>query len=557
MKKKVSTILIVVFLLVIAVIGYFSFEYIRENKPNDEVISSEELFGVSGDEIAIMYNNSLQEIRGIYENEQIYLPLTWVQDYLNDKFYRDDSCRCIIYTLPDQICYYDTSSVGSSGKPLILADAGDIYLSAALVNAYTDITCTAFTDSGAKRVFIEDIWDSYTTAKISKQTVLRTGKSIKQRGITDLTEGAVVRILRDYETTPDSDTDSTDKPWCRILTGDGFTGYVAKNLLSDFETVTPVSTFNAPVYTHLHMAEPIVLAWHQVTNMTANGSLASALKDAAPVNVISPTWFSLTDNEGNMSSLVSDDYIAQAHEMGLQVWALVDNFSPDIDSETILKNSAARNNIITTLTETAVSHGIDGINVDFERLPESAGEAFVEFIRELSVSCRFYGLVLSIDNPNPAPYNLFYGREAQGECADYVVNMGYDEHYAGDEAGSVSSFPFFQNGIDFTLAEVPAESIIGGVPFYTRIWDESTGETTSQAVGLDAAAEWVKDNNVSLTWDDSLGQYVGFDGPKKIWLEDNASLEIKMNYIKETSLAGVACWKLGLNNTAVWDAIHW
>lgn len=51
-----------------------------------------------------------------------------------------------------------------------------------------------------------------------------------------------------------------------------------------------------------------------------------------------------------------------------------------------------------------------------------------------------------------------YNRKEQGVMADYVVIMGYDEHFGGSpEAGSVSSYNFVKEGIEETLKEVPAE----------------------------------------------------------------------------------------------------
>ena len=76
----------------------------------------------------------------------------------------------------------------------------------------------------------------------------------------------------------------------------------------------------------------------------------------------------------------------------------------------------------------AETYGFDGYNLDFESLKESAGPHSVQFIREMSAACRNNGLILSVDNYVPAPYNRFYDRTEQGIVADYVIVMGYDEH---------------------------------------------------------------------------------------------------------------------------------
>ena len=68
-------------------------------------------------------------------------------------------------------------------------------------------------------------------------------------------------------------------------------------------------------------------------------------------------------------------------------------------------------------------------------------------------------------------YTDHYNRGEQGVFADYVIIMGYDEHYNGSpEAGSVASIGFVEDGIRKTVEQVPAEKVINAVPFYTRIW---------------------------------------------------------------------------------------
>ena len=183
----------------------------------------------------------------------------------------------------------------------------------------------------------------------------------------------------------------------------------------------------------------------------------------------------------------------------------------------------------------------------------------MQFIREMSVACRNKGLVLSVDNYVPSSYTAFYNRKEQGIVADYVIVMGYDEHYAGGEAGSVSSIPYVREGIENTLKEVPKEKVINAVPFYTRVWTVNEGRTSSKAYGISDARQWVEENQVELTWDKLLGQYYGEtvsgSGQQYIWMEEEDSMKLKIDLIKEFDLAGVACWKLGFEPADIWDIV--
>ena len=246
-------------------------------------------------------------------------------------------------------------------------------------------------------------------------------------------------------------------------------------------------------YTSLTRDHKINLAWHQVTSEAANETFEDAVKDAAGVNVISPTWFSITGNEGTISSLASADYVSKAHAKGMEVWGLIDNFNENISTLETLSARTSRAHIIEKLLQEAQRVGLDGINVDFEALTEEEVPHFIQFLRELSITCRTNNLVLSIDNPVPQ-YTAFYNRREQGIIGDYVIIMGYDEHTVGSpEAGSVRPFPFVEEGIRLTLEEVPAEKVINGVPFYTRLWTEANnGTVSSKVMGMEEASQYTE-----------------------------------------------------------------
>ena len=135
---------------------------------------------------------------------------------------------------------------------------------------------------------------------------------------------------------------------------------------------------------------------------------------------------------------------------------------------------------------------MDGINVDFESLSEDVGIHFLEFLRELSIECHKNNLVLSVDNPVPEDFTSHYDRAEQGRVVDYVIIMGYDEHYVGSEAGSVASLDYVRGGIERTLNDVPKEKVINAVPFYTRLWTETESGWKSTALGIAKAKEWIR-----------------------------------------------------------------
>lgn len=547
--RKIVPVLIAVGLIILIAVGFVGFKVLDRYMPTKERADLAEVYDVSGDETAILYNYERQEQTGIYENGQTYLPVSWVNDHINERFYWDSTENLLVYALPDQIVYADAETKGSNGAPLLLVKDDEVYLTLGLIANYTDVQIQTFDSGDGRRVLIND-WGTRNVARVKKAGSLRIKGGVKSKILTDLAKDDTVVVL------------DTMEKWSQVVSSDGNVGYVENKRLATAESQKFSGNFEAPVYKSTSMSGKIVLGWHQMTSQDGNSAFDSVVAKTKGMNVISPTWFSLTDNNGNYKSLASKDYVTKAHAKGLQVWALVDNFSDNVQTEILLASTSTRRKLIDSLIADAEKYDLDGLNLDFESLKTEAGVHYIEFIRELSIPCRQKGIILSVDNYVPARYNSFYNLKEQGIVADYVIMMGYDEHFAGGEPGSVSSISYVKNGILGMLEDVPKEKLINAVPFYTRLWIEAgDGSITSRAMGIADAKKWVENNQVELTWQADTAQYYGElqtnDGAQFLWMEEERSLKEKMNVIRQNDLAGVACWKLGFEDSAAWDSIQW
>ena len=554
MKNRKNSILkafCAVFFLAVITGGVFLYWKFGPSRERADLTS---VYKADKNETVLYLNYKKQEAVGIYENGQTYLPMDWVSENVNSRFYWDEGEEMLVYALPEEILYADGSSVGSGGQPLILEKEDGVYVSMGLVLNYTKVRIQAFDRTDAKRVFIEDTFENVPMADVRGTVQVRTKKDVKSPILTECRRGDSVTVLE------------TDEKCVKVATPDGHVGYVKNRKLKNLRSETMESDFKEPVYQNISLDEKILLAFHQVTIPEANGKLEELLEPSEGVNVIVPTWFTLSSNDGDYESLASRGYVDKAHEKGLQVWAMLDNFSKEcsknVQSEILLSKTATRQKLIADMMEEAENYGFDGFNLDFESLKPEAMPHYVQFIREMSIACRERGLVLSVDNYVPSEYTADYNRKEQGIVADYVIIMGYDEHYAGGEKGSTASIEFVEKGITDTLLEVPKEKIINAVPFYTRLWTEEDGKTTSSALGIYKAKEWIDENDVELSWQEDLGQYYGEHKESEtateyLWMEEEKSLGLKMDLIRKYDLAGTAGWKLGLESPEIWDVIQW
>ena len=424
----------------------------------------------------------------------------------------------------------------------------EVYLSVEYLKQFANFSYEVFYEPERLQLYLED--RTVNTATIKKDTNLRYQGGVKSEILEELYQDEAVTVLETME------------KWSKVKSSDSVIGYVENKYLVGEGTVSRgvEKTFEEPEYTSIHKEEKINLAWHQVTTKEANSGVTRLLDASKGINVISPTWFYLQSDEGDIASLASADYVADMHGRGIEVWGLVPNFTPkEFSMEKVLGSTAARRNLIGQLIGQAQEYDLDGINVDFESIDQECGEDYIQFLRELSIECRKNELVLSVDNYVPTSFTAHYNRKEQGIIVDYVIIMGYDEHYAGSpEAGSVASIDYVQQGIIDTIEVVPEEKVINGIPFYTRIWDV-TGDVTSEAVGMAKAKDFLEQNGVEATWDDETCQNVAkftADGRKyAIWMEDDQSIRAKLSVMKQYQLAGVAEWKLGFETPDIWDLI--
>ena len=566
---------LLVILLFAAVVGAFLW---KRYSPSKEKADLKEYYGIEHEEqYAVTIDNEVMTPGGRYEDGQAYIQYELVRDYINGRIYWDPNENILLYTLPNDIVKVEVGSKDytisrnnhSKDYVILKTEGSTAFIALDFVKEYTDIEYQVY-DDNVKRMMIVTDWTDLSVAEVKKDTQVRYRGGVKSPVLTELSKKDKVTIIESEEN------------WKKVRTEDGFVGYVKSSMLKGEKTESVERDFKEEEFTNIKKDYVINMAWHNVTNSVANDTVLQRIAKSKGLTTIAPTWYHVANTNGDLSSISSADYVSYAHQANIEVWATVRDFDGGIssyeESYEFLSTTSHRTKLINQLIADALQTGIDGINVDFEKISEECGEHYIQFIRELSVRCRQNGLVLSVDNYVPKGFNMQYNRKEQGIVADYVVIMGYDEHYGGSlEAGSVSSYNFVKEGIEETLKEVPADKVISGIPFFTRLWEEKpkTEEqlakeegteaaeyptvVNSQAYGMSAALQKVKDNDAEIIWDEETQQdfatWSAGDVTYKIWLENEKSLEPKLQLMKDYGLAGTAAWALGQEDSDIWKLI--
>ncbi len=534
-------------------------------KVNDKYVDLASYYGVGAEgTYGIVVDGKLAGT-AVTNDGKIYLPQEVTVSEINSKFFYDEKNNQIRFTTPDEVITADIDN--SEGKAITYN--GQVYLELTYVMDNSKVTYEKLENPDRIVVFTE--MGNIETYKANTDTKVRE------------TAGADKGILTDIKKDEKIYMGEAGEEWSFVVTENGIGGYVQNSEITKTDSYVRTSTYAGKEYTHITKNEKICLGWHLVTNVTANDTISERIANADGLNVISPTWFAVSDGSGEISSIASKSYVKTAHNNGLEVWALIDDFETDDDGNyyvrQVLKDTASRTNLINNIVGEVEKYEIDGINVDFENISLEYGRAYVQFIRELSIECRKKGIVLSADLYVPMSYNQYYGRADIGEVLDYLIIMGYDEHWAGcDSAGSVASISYVRDGVHNTIKDVDADRVINAIPFYTRIWSETPQDISdgtglfiedaingnyylaSKAVGMGVAEKDLTSNGVEKYWLEDAGQYYGEytkDGVLyRVWLEEERSVALKLQAMQDANLAGVACWQLGLEKNEIWTTIQ-
>ncbi len=538
---------------------------VKKYMPNTQKMSLFDYFHTekASDKVTLILEDEITDASCIYKDEKVYIDFDYVKANFNPRFYRDVNENLLLYTtpttettvVPGEKDYMIGRSKESKDYVMAVNDGDKLYLAADYVKECTAIDFETY--NSPRRIVVTDQFDTEKDyVKADDDCTLRYKGNIKSKVLRKIKEGSDLRLL---------EKENKDTGFCKVMENSGIIGYIKAKDLGEIYQRMDKTDFKKEIYNHISLDGKVALVWHQVMNQTANSGISELLSTVRGINVVCPTWFKTSDNEGSVdASIASYDYVTKAHNAGVQVWGLCDDQSPDMKIGTVLGSTKSRLKLVNNLVAKAIQYDLDGINIDFEYVKEESGEDFIQFIREIGIKCRTNELVLSIDNYPLMNYNAYYNRREQANVADYVITMAYDEYTKNSEtAGPVSSITYVQDAIKNVLTEVPKEQSVIGLPFYSRHWQEKTrdGEVSLsvESCSMNYAQELVNDSKQTAKWDETTGQdYLEYKEKgivHKIWIENRKSLELKMKEVSGSEMAGYAFWKYGLQNNGVWSMI--
>ena len=395
------------------------------------------------------------------------------------------------------------------------------------------------------RLLLLDYRDKeYDLTKTTSETLLRESASKRSPIIKKLPKGEELYVYEEKG------------KFYKVRMPEGYAGYVLKKDLDEnFEKVSLKSTSKNT------SGGPINLTW-DYTYAEHSEDKINQIKDIKGLDVIIPTWFSIRNGNGDMIDRGNQNYIKKYKDLGIDVWAYLDNsFDPNITHEA-LSNENTRKKVINKTLELCKKYGMKGINIDFEHTKIDDRDYITDFVREFRQAAGD-DFIITVDVTPQISADVTkepYDRKALAEIADYMVVMAYDQHWgSSDKAGSVAQYKWVEGSVNVLFRNIPNKKMILGVPLYTRIWKEAGGKVTSKTISMDEVARIIAAKGLKPVWDkESQQNYIEYqenNADYKIWIEDANSLEKKVSLVNKYNLAGVGSWRLGFETPNIWDVI--
>lgn len=501
----------------------------------------------------------------IIENGEIFMSINDIKNFFDNYIYEEKTKNAIITTYDENIAeiFFSGNHININDEAYKVDNVAIrvddiIYLPISeLINVYNiELNYTEETDI----ITMDSIKKEQIKAEVSKDVSVKDYARVLSRTVDKVEKGEKLIILSERE-----------NGWTKVRTQNGKIGFVKSKYLENKITVREEKEETAQVQGKINMF------WDYYSEYKSAPDRSG--EELEGVNVVSPSFFYI-NYKGEFKEKVGtagEEYIKWAHDNGYKVWPMLSNAEmADIkttgknDSTNILKVTSEimnsyelRKELIQNIIEVCEKYDLDGINIDLEYMYKKDQDLFSRFLIELEPRMKKIGAVLSVDVTAPdgsANWSLCFDRYVIGKIADYVVFMAYDQ-YSSNTVGTTAGYNWIETSLNKFLEtyEVPSEKIILGIPFYTKLWTETSDGTVSSKTISMKSIENVLPSNITKTWDDTLKQYYveykSGSSTKKMWIEDLESIKEKVLLVSKYNLAGTSGWQKDLELEEVWKLI--
>ncbi|WP_292010685.1 polysaccharide deacetylase family protein [Chryseobacterium sp.] len=286
-------------------------------------------------------------------------------------------------------------------------------------------------------------------------------------------------------------------------------------------------------------------------------SLMSLKRNIRHINLVFPEWFFLDPKTGDLKTNVDPEGYKVIRRSGVSAMPILsNNYDREFRSEglgKVLKDPQKRSQLIRKITQQCIKFHFKGINIDFEDMNLDSDEYLIDFMKELSTNFKENNLLVTMDiMADNEDYNI----QKLNPYVDYFVLMAYDEYSAGSDAGPLSSQKWIEAQTDNLLKKTTPNKVILGLGAYGYDWSTNTDDNTS--VTYMEAITKANASQAHINFDDNTFNlnYSYTDSNRNVhtvFFNDAASIFNTMRFSSEYPLAGTAIWRLGSEDSRIWN----
>ncbi|HUW65177.1 MAG TPA: glycosyl hydrolase family 18 protein [Spirochaetia bacterium] len=306
----------------------------------------------------------------------------------------------------------------------------------------------------------------------------------------------------------------------------------------------------------------IVLGYYVDDFPGDNASYDSVLKYGGNVDYTVTVSYQV-NSDGSLSGQVPLQGLDQIKSSGSTPLLLINNIGNSGDDawsvHAMLTSAQATQSFYANILYLVGNYGYKGVNIDFEGLWPQDRQLYNQFLAGLKAQLAPHGYLLTVSIPaetsdQPADsWSGAYDYSTIGRTADLVALMTYDQHWSGGDPGPVAALSWVDSVLSYATSAMPANKILMGIAAYGYNWSPNG----TNVVEWNQAGQLAGDGQIG--WDsasDSPYLYYYSGGVEHVvWFENDNSLAMKLQLVKQYQIAGIAFWRLGYENNDFWSVV--
>ena len=542
MKDRIISIIKCMIMFLAVMVLFIS----AKNMKNIDTTTKNANLIIYGDTIASGYNP-------LVEGDKVYLSFDTIEKFIDETLFYDSSNEKIILTTENGLYKFSCQN-NIASKNLKEYDAKTFwkkindtpYIDMNLIKEIYNIKCEYDKETNTISV------DKLNTSDIPlNYNEVRLYNSLS-------TKSEVLDVLNTNNTVTVYTDSLKHNRWYKVKSDDGKIGYIEKSAVTVKDDSSDDNDEDEQA--NSEDTEKLIMFWQYGSSLKTLGDKIEG------VNVVMPTWYAISDDQGSVEINYNEDYYNKAKANGYRIWPIITNGidNKDLDKKQvtseIMNDEQKRENLIRSIVDIIKNNKLDGINIDFEGMLEEDKYMYTQFLRELYPMVKETGAKLSVD----IYFTSYIDRQGVGKACDYVMLMGYDQRGNwSKEAGSISEINWVDKNIASLIQDsnIPSSKIILGVPFYTRLWIESSsGDLSTKVYTMNDTQNFLSKYNLTPTMDNVSGQnYIAMkDGDDlwRLWIEDADSISKRADIVTKYNLAGITAWQKGYETDDIWSLLN-